>query len=111
MSADADWRQIQERLALIGDDDDDDEDEGEGGDIVVGADRDEESFQAVSKKEKKVAINKVPIKAPAPVATWISMRHTTPSQRRACLRITALAVCIIGLLAAIVAAMLPRKHA
>mmetsp|Transcript_41167 Transcript_41167/g.96893 ORF Transcript_41167/g.96893 Transcript_41167/m.96893 type:complete len:121 (+) Transcript_41167:102-464(+) len=100
---DGDWSQIQERLALIGDDDDDDDDEEA---LVASDDRDEESFATVT-KEKSSTLSAASVAPPPAPPVWTNMRHT-PSQRRACMRISALALCMLLFVAAIGYAMWPK---
>jgi ferric-dicitrate binding protein FerR (iron transport regulator) len=102
---DADWRQIQERLALIGDDDDDDDEESG---VVATDDRDEESFASISKKVNTLTEASTAA-VPTPPAKWTSTRHT-PSQRRACMRISALVLCLVLVVGGILAAMWPKGH-
>lgn len=106
-SQNEDWRQIQERLALIGDDDDDDDEEAG---IVASDDRDEESFATVTKKESSALSASSTALQAAPPAKWTNMRHT-PSQRRACMRISALVLCLLFVVAALVSSMWPKHHA
>ncbi|KAG8470337.1 hypothetical protein KFE25_008758 [Diacronema lutheri] len=103
-----DWRQIQERLALIGDDDDDDDEEAG---VTASDDRDEESFASVTKNEKSSALAAASAASqPAPPAKWTNTRHT-PSQRRACMRISALALCLLLVIAAVLTAVWPKGGA
>mmetsp|Transcript_10920 Transcript_10920/g.28594 ORF Transcript_10920/g.28594 Transcript_10920/m.28594 type:complete len:164 (-) Transcript_10920:278-769(-) len=85
-----------------GDDDDDDDEEA----LVASDDRDEESFATVT-KEKSSTLSAASVAPPPAPPVWTNMRHT-PSQRRACMRISALALCMLLFVAAIGYAMWPK---